>query len=180
VKSFIVVSGMPASGKTTIGRAIAAGLGWKFLDKDDFLEALFDQAGCRSREERQLLSRRADAAFETAARRLERAVLTSFWRPPGARSESGTPTEWLLDPACRVLEVVCSCSPDRAAKRFLGRSRHAGHHDGVWTEDALIAQGERASSRLPLGLGPHLAVRTDGSVELEEEVLEVARAWAAV
>ncbi|HLL16865.1 MAG TPA: gluconokinase [Pyrinomonadaceae bacterium] len=33
---FIVLMGVAGSGKTTIGRALAAKLGWKFYDADDF------------------------------------------------------------------------------------------------------------------------------------------------
>jgi predicted kinase len=178
VHSFIVVSGIPASGKTTVGRALAGHLGWAFLDKDEFLEALFDERGCSSRAERSRLSRRADRAFESAARERDRAVLTSFWRPPGARSESGTPVEWLLEERFRVLEVVCRCSPVVAARRFLRRSRHVGHHDDAWTEAALVAQGEQVQARLPLGLGAHFVQPTDGEIELCE-LRAAARAWAA-
>lgn len=32
----VVVMGVSGSGKTTTGRALAAGLGWRFLDADDF------------------------------------------------------------------------------------------------------------------------------------------------
>ena len=178
MKSFVVVSGIPASGKTTIGRVVAEHLGWDLLDKDDFLEALFDRVGCSSRAERSRLSRQADTAFEAAARRLDRAVLTSFWRPPGSRSESGTPSEWLREHDIRVLEVVCRCSPELAARRFLERSRHDGHQDRAWTEAALVAQGEQVQSCLPLGLGEHFTLRTDGPVELGD-LLRTARTWAA-
>ncbi|HEX8634152.1 MAG TPA: gluconokinase [Pyrinomonadaceae bacterium] len=34
--TFIVLMGVAGSGKTTIGRALAAQLGWKFYDADDF------------------------------------------------------------------------------------------------------------------------------------------------
>ena len=35
----VVVMGVAASGKTTVGRALAAELGWRFLDADDFHSA---------------------------------------------------------------------------------------------------------------------------------------------
>ena len=34
--TFIVLMGVAGSGKTTVGRALAAQLGWKFYDADDF------------------------------------------------------------------------------------------------------------------------------------------------
>ena len=38
----VVVSGLPASGKTTVGRALSHGLSLPLIDKDDILEAMFD------------------------------------------------------------------------------------------------------------------------------------------
>lgn len=77
--SFIVMSGLPASGKTSLDTAIAAALGVPHLDKDAFLEALFDGVhdarftlALRAR-----LSREADAAFQQAAIAADCAVLTS-------------------------------------------------------------------------------------------------------
>jgi len=37
---YIILTGLPASGKSTLGRAVAAALGLPMLDKDDILEAL--------------------------------------------------------------------------------------------------------------------------------------------
>ena len=36
----IVIIGMPGSGKTTFGKALANRLGWEFIDADDFVVAL--------------------------------------------------------------------------------------------------------------------------------------------
>lgn len=176
MQSFIVVSGVPASGKTTVGRALAEALGWPFLDKDDLLEALFEKEGCLSREQRSRLSRQADARFEIAARALDRAVLCSFWRHPEIESDSGTPSAWLLGEDIRVLEVVCWCSPRIAARRFLERSRHVGHQDAVWDEDGLVEQAERVEGLLPLGLGRYLGLRMDGPLEMDA-LLEAVRRW---
>jgi shikimate kinase / 3-dehydroquinate synthase len=41
--AFVVVTGLPGAGKTTVGRALAAALDVPFLDKDDFLDDLLDQ-----------------------------------------------------------------------------------------------------------------------------------------
>lgn len=38
-----VLSGLPASGKTTVGRGIASAMAIPLLDKDDFLEDLFEK-----------------------------------------------------------------------------------------------------------------------------------------
>ena len=41
----IAVTGLPGSGKSTVGRTVARSLDCAYLDKDDFLEQLFDQRG---------------------------------------------------------------------------------------------------------------------------------------
>ena len=41
----VVVSGLPASGKSTVARTLAGALGLPLLDKDVFLEALFASDG---------------------------------------------------------------------------------------------------------------------------------------
>jgi shikimate kinase len=40
----VVVSGLPASGKSTVAKALAAGLAFTLLDKDSFLEALLERS----------------------------------------------------------------------------------------------------------------------------------------
>lgn len=44
-KAFIVISGIPASGKTTLASQLAPVLNLPLLDKDDILESLFDSLG---------------------------------------------------------------------------------------------------------------------------------------
>ena len=46
----IIILGPPATGKTTLGRRLAADLRLPFLGRDDFKERLFDRLGCRDRE----------------------------------------------------------------------------------------------------------------------------------
>jgi hypothetical protein len=65
--SYIVVTGLPASGKTTLGRQLASRLGVDFFDKDDYLEALFGSQAA-TEENRQMLSRQSDADFIADAR----------------------------------------------------------------------------------------------------------------
>ena len=49
MKRFVVVSGLPASGKSTLGRALAAAWALPFIDKDEILEALFEREGTGGR-----------------------------------------------------------------------------------------------------------------------------------
>ena len=94
-RPFLLISGLPASGKTTLGHRLAHALGLPLLDKDEILEALFDGLGVGDAEWRNRLSRSADVVLQRLAGQTAGAVLASFWRHPQLTGESGTPTGWL-------------------------------------------------------------------------------------
>ena len=160
LKKAYVVSGLPASGKSTVGRVLATDLGLCFLDKDEFLEALFAKRGVGDLAWRQRLSRESDALFEAAARAGDSAVLVSHWRPDRGQTSSGTPTTWLSDAYSDVVEIYCVCSASDALRRFLARTRHAGHCDALRDRDTLDRWMRDYGRRLPLGLGRVINVDT--------------------
>ena len=65
---FVVVSGLPGAGKSTIGRVLADQLQVPCLDKDDFLDRLLKNSSDPQRE-RATLSRSADALFAIEQRK---------------------------------------------------------------------------------------------------------------
>lgn len=163
----VVVTGLPGSGKTTLGRALAIELGLPFFDKDDILETLFDHLPVEQPADRQRLSRASDAVLETVALASGGAVLASFWRREELSSTSGTPTGWLRErERGSVLEVHCVCAPEVAARRFTERRRHPSHLDETRTGDALPAQLESLSALGPWDLGPLVQVDTSGPVDV--------------
>ncbi len=130
---FVIVSGLPASGKAM---AIAQNLGLPMLDKDTFLETLLQTLGIGDIESRRALSNRADRQFQEQANKAGRAVLASWWKHPQSPLDSGTPIEWLANLPGVPTEAHCRCSPRVAAKRFLS---HPGHLDGRWSYADLLA-----------------------------------------
>ena len=94
-RQFIVLSGLPASGKTTLVRRLATALQLPIIDKDDILEGLFETEGVGDSVWRTRLSRKSDQVFRQEAIRSEGAVLVSWWHRLGMNSQSGTPTDWL-------------------------------------------------------------------------------------
>src|SRR5688500_9432833 len=148
-KPFVVISGLPGSGKTTLGRRLAPALNLPLIDKDDILDRLFEAKGVGNAAWRRTLSRESDVVLQREATRSTGAILASLWRVPGMPSDSGTPTDWLDAPSHHVVNVHCACEPEVAANRFLQRRRHAGHRDGESSSADVLAR-LRQLTQLPL------------------------------
>jgi adenylate kinase family enzyme len=178
VNRLVMVSGLPATGKSTIARALAASLAFTLLDKDAFLEALFEVSPVHDADARKSLSRQADDEFRALATRATHAVMASWWKHPRSTVDSGTPTEWLAGLAGTLVEVHCHCSPAVAAKRFLSRRRHPGHLDDRWAYPELLASFKQQASLGPLGLGRLIEVDTEGPVNTDAVTSRVAQAFS--
>jgi adenylate kinase family enzyme len=162
---FVVMSGLPGSGKSTLGRQLGAALGLDVLDKDDFLEAHFADYDEIDSTLRSTLSRLADAALQERALSVSSAVLVSFWRREQVSITAGTPTEWLAG-LPNVVEVFCDCSPDVAEARFRSRIRHDVHRDADRTD--LVAQFEALSRHGPLEIGRLVVANTEADIDIAE------------
>ncbi|WP_346788213.1 AAA family ATPase [Chromobacterium indicum] len=164
--ALLLISGLPGSGKSTLARGVAEGLGWPCLDKDDFLEALFDARGMGDMAWRRALSREADSHFLEALQAAPRAVACSWWRHPQGEGDSGTSLVDLARPGRLVLELHCRCPAELAAARFARRVRHPGHLDAQRDFTDLSLQLRRSEHLGPLGLGQCLILDTSVPADL--------------
>jgi len=147
-KPFVVVSGLPGSGKSSVARRLADMLNLRLIDKDDILEHLFELKGVGDEAWRRQLSRESDLIFQNEARASDGAILVSFWHLTGMPADSGTPTNWLSKLSNRLVNLHCVCPPEVAAARFLRRERHPGHLDSKSSEEEVLA-GLRQIVNLP-------------------------------
>ena len=172
-RPFVIVSGLPGSGKTTLARRLAPALGLQLIDKDDILERLFEQKGTGDAAWRRALSRESDAVLQREASASPGAVVSSMWHVTGMAADSGTPTQWLLELSRRVVTVHCVCSPEIAVTRFTRRTRHAGHLDAARTF-ADVLSGLRSQAALgALEIGPRVDVDTTGAPDIERVAGEI-------
>ena len=160
MRLFVAISGLPASGKTTLGLQLAAALDLPLIDKDTILDSLFNSQGVGDSEWRRALSRQADALFQIQAVNSGGAVLVSHWRLPGMPPESGTDTAWLLELPGTLVHVQCICPVPLAARRFLDRRRHPGHLDASRSYAEILRSFDALASLGPLGVVPRIDVET--------------------
>ena len=154
----MVVSGPPASGKTTLSRAIAPALGLPLIAKDTIKQALMTVLPVPDVAASRVVGRASVAALLAVAAQSGGAVLESVWHHyalDGLRRLPGA-----------VVEVFCRCDPVVAAERYALRagSRDAGHFD------ASRATGELWNDEVarPVAGGwPVIDVDTAVSVDLE-------------
>jgi shikimate kinase len=174
LRPFVVISGLPASGKTTLARTLAKALSLPLLDKDDILESLYDGLGVGDMAWRQRLSRASDEVLRTTASRSAGAVLTSFWRHASAGGDAGTPSDWIAGLSGAVVEVHCDCPVEVALIRFQTRSRHPGHNDAERPAGDLLRKFNDTAGRGPLGVGRLIRVDTAKSYD-PKAVVEAVR-----
>lgn len=152
----IVVTGAPATGKTTIARRVAKALQLPLVCKDDLKELLFDDLGWSD----QAWSRRTGAAsfnliFYFAERILgagvSAVVEANFKRELGRETrfqnlQAGTPFQ--------PVQICCRAESHVILSRFKARvetgDRHPGHVD-QFNASALLSNIERGIYRIDIG-----------------------------
>ncbi len=158
----IYITGLPGAGKSTIGRYVSDFLSIPMLDKDDYLETLFESRGVGDSNWRHRLSREADQLLRNDAESKNKVVLVSHWRPEGVSVNYGTPSNWLVNSFNDVIEICCDCSVSVATNRFVNRVRHMGHVDESKSSADIEAWLSEYAVHLPIGIGECIWVNSAG------------------
>ena len=142
--TFVVVSGPPASGKTTLAVQVAPALGLPLIAKDTIKQALMTVLPVPDVETSRTVGTASVAALLAVAGQTGGAVLESVWHH--GRAVAGL----RLLPGS-IVEVFCRCGPETARHRYALRAatRGAGHFDAqrtageLWNEEVAqpVADG---------------------------------------
>lgn len=152
MKQAVLVNGVPASGKSTVARAVAEAKGWPLLTLDTVKEAFFEHIGIGNRDYNRLLGR---ASYQAIF-----ALIEDF--PHGATAVVDAwfgfqPVEVLQGHLARagigrVAEIWCHAPAEIIGERYRGRleTRHTGHLGASYIPELMVL-AERAR---PLGSYP--------------------------
>lgn len=158
--TLIIVSGLPATGKTTLARRLATHFALPLIHKDIIKETLCDVLGCADLEESHRLGLASIVLLyqfaETILRAHQSCIIESYFHP-----EFATPDLLALQERSPFTPIQIHChvsislALERYQQRFESGERHPGHMDQVHLpamRSALLTQPELQ----PLAIGGHI------------------------
>ncbi len=150
----LIISGLSATGKTTLAKRIAAHFSLPLVSKDIIKETLCDALGCTELVESQRIGYASIVLMYRFAESVLRAgkpcLIESFFRP-----DLAVPDILELQQHCAFLPVQIHCRAEmsvligRRKKRLESGERHPGHMDHV--RQLIPVQPEEYFEPLPIG-----------------------------
>lgn len=164
VPLLVLVTGPPASGKTTLAEALARELGLPLVTKDAIKEALFDTLGTGDREWSRALGRAAFAVIFLwlgAELRAGRSVLAE------ANFDAGSaPAALARLPPHRTFQIHCTAPLEILLSRYSDRERHPGHLDHAVLPELEVGVAGRGWEPLDLP-GERVELDTGRPVDID-------------
>lgn len=171
----VLVSGPPASGKTTLARPLAERLGFALVTKDDIKESLFTALDGPPGDVE--FSRRIGAAsmdlLWALAPHCPAVVLEANFRTQNQVERAKVTA--LAEAGAQIVEVYCRLPRAEASRRFAERARQERHHPAhvlaEMSPDRMIEYEE------PFALSPVIEVDTTHPIDIDALVAQIQSAW---
>jgi predicted kinase len=161
----VLVSGPPASGKTTLARPLAERLGFALLTKDDIKETLFTamQGPPGDVEFSSKIGAASMDLLWALAPHCPAVVLEANFRTQSPYERAKVTA--LAEAGAQIVEVYCRLPREEASRRFAERARQQRHHPAhalaAMPPDRMIEYEE------PFALSPVLEVDTTRPIDIE-------------
>jgi predicted kinase len=176
----VVVTGPPASGKTTVAEALASALALPLIAKDPLKEVLFDALGPGGVEWSKRLGRAVyPLLYHVLEQQLEAGracVLEANFDHALAGEELRRLRERF---PFRALQIVCDAAPEILLERYAARAgtRHPGHMDDQRLDDVCEAIEARRWRALDLDVEAIELDTTDWAAVDVAAVVDRVRLW---
>lgn len=141
----LIIAGMPASGKSTVSKAISAAFGYPILEKDSLKEAIFDTMGFQCYAEKRAADHAANAVLLRAAEALLKAGGSMILDNNFDVTSSEELDRLLRRYECRCVTVFLGGDADAFYRRYVERDRlHLRHPGHVVQDHYPLLPGETA------------------------------------
>lgn len=166
-RRIVLMSGYPASGKSTLARALAGHFGFALISKDDLLDVMYRAAGGGPDDPALSLrtGQEAWAAFWHLSRQCPRAVLDSNIKPASAYE-----MDRVAEIDGPIVELHCRCPLEIARARYAERAKLDRP-----AQRAKVLDGDLATRYgMPIGLERLVVVDTSRPVDVGAVARQVA------
>jgi predicted kinase len=132
--TLILVTGLPASGKSHLAQLLSDDLGIALISKDGIKEVLFDTVGVRDREWSKKLGRATFSLLDYVTEEQLKAGNSIILESPlNPEFENNKFQQWQKDYGFKAVQIICQADGNVLFERFKVRAsaggRHAGHQD---------------------------------------------------
>jgi predicted kinase len=162
-KCVVIVNGLPGTGKTTLGRAIADDFGWPFVSKDVFKEIMFDTIGWSDKEWSLKLSaathRIMDYVIDELLATGHSVVVESNFK---ADLDAPRFERFRTKYGVTLIQLLCWAEGEALFERYKARlesGRHPGHTEADSLDVAKASLAPGKAEPLPI-VGPTIEIDT--------------------